>query len=108
ERALESSSPATRPLASAARLSATRRDPPLPGATRTSGRWGSTASAGEPAAVLACACRRRAIGQDLSQTETMRDMVPLDQPAAGMAVAAAFERQVPSTECECAEAVSTG
>src|SRR5262245_17315768 len=96
-----------RPQRQAAALSATRRAPPVPDATRTSGRRGSMASAGAPEALRVCARSRRAIGHDFSQTETIRDMIPLQLPLTGAAVAAALERRLPSPGGEGVEAVAT-
>ena len=74
------------------------RWPPLPGATSTSDRFGSSgyfilAATGD---AEACALSRRAIGQSLNQTETMRDMVPLDNPFSGPTLAAALEVHTPA------------
>ena len=64
------------------------RVPPLPGATSTSGP--STLSQASRTPVRS----RRAIGHALNQTETMRDMIPLDKPLACTSVAAALQRRV--------------
>ena len=61
------------------------------------------ASAG---AADACARSRRAIGHPLSQTETMRDMRPLDEPLTGTTVAATLQGCTPSPLCYCPKAVA--
>ena len=63
------------------------------------------ASAG---AAKACARMRRAIGHAFSQTETMRDMVPLNKPLTGTAVATAIKCQMPSRAGKCTEGVACG
>src|SRR6202042_1236776 len=105
-RASDKDSPTARPACSAASFKAAMRGPPEPLVARTNGRSGSThcLSAGS----IACAARKRRIGQRGSQTETMRDMIVLHYPFARPSVAATFEMQMPSRMCEQPEAVARG
>src|SRR6516165_4674969 len=84
---------------------AAMRRPPVAGITRTNDRSGSI---GLPAGLIACAARKRLIGQRGNQTETMRDMIVLHYPFTRPSVTAAFKLQLPTRTCVTAETVARG
>ena len=91
-----SGSPLASPHCSAASFKAAMRGPPEPAMARTNGWSGSTGLHPVVCGLIACAARKRWIGQRGSQTETMRDMIVLHYPFARPSVATAFELQMPS------------